>query len=145
MRSKISVIIPVYNRSRELVRALNSLVCQTDKEFDVVVCDDGSLENIRAIVEEYMGRLDVQYIRIENSGGPARPRNVGIQMAKGIWLSFLDSDDWWDTKRIEHLRPFLIEGIDLIYHQLTCTTVSGLLIKHGRPQRLGREPDVQAG
>ena len=139
IRSEISVIIPTFNRSLELVRALNSLACQTDKEFEVVVCDDGSHEDIRAIIEEFTGRLDIQYVRIENSGGPARPRNVGIAMTKGKWLAFLDSDDWWDATRIEYLRPFMIGGRDLVYHQMTCAPVSGFPLGNEQLRKLGRE------
>ena len=84
MTPQISVVIPVYNRSWELRRALESLARQTTKNFEVVVCDDGSAEDIRAVVTTFEHQLDVQYQRIENSGGPARPRNVAIGLAREI-------------------------------------------------------------
>jgi len=115
----ICVIIPTYNRSHELARALDSLVAQTDPDFDVVVCDDGSTEDITAVVQRYENRLRLQVIRIENSGGPARPRNIAMTATKTHWVSFLDSDDWWLPHRMARVKAALMGGQDIIYHQLT--------------------------
>lgn len=126
MTPRISVVIPVYNRSRELHRALESLACQTVRDFEVVVCDDGSTEDIRAVLAPFEGRFDVRYQRIENSGGPARPRNVAIGMARGEWIAFLDSDDWWDDKRLAVVGVELGADVDLLYHSLRVVTAIGL-------------------
>lgn len=118
MTPVISVIIPVYNRGWQLKRALDSLLCQTDGDFEVIVCDDGSTEDIGAVVEPYLSQLQLRYIRIENSGGPARPRNVAASHACGEWLAFLDSDDWWDNERIAVVKALLHDEADLLYHRL---------------------------
>ncbi|MBL0923390.1 MAG: glycosyltransferase family 2 protein [Sphingomonadaceae bacterium] len=114
----VDVIIPVFNRSEELIRALDSLLLQTDADFGVIVCDDGSNEDISAVTNLYKDQLELKLIRIENSGGPARPRNVAVANSRATWISFLDSDDWWFTEKIAEVRKALDGSCDLVYHQL---------------------------
>lgn len=112
-----SVIIPTYNRADRLKVALDSLVAQTYKLFEVIVCDDGSTDNTRDIANCYRENLQLKYIWEENWGGPARPRNNGIKEAKGDWICFLDSDDWWYPSKLEEIVKFTFD-VDLIYHDL---------------------------
>ncbi len=114
----ISVVIPVYNRSWQLRRALKSLAEQTYQKFEVVVCDDGSSEDVASVVAEYRNCLVIILVRINNSGGPARPRNIAINNSQGNWIAFLDSDDWWDKQRIEVVASSLNDSVDLLYHSL---------------------------
>ena len=116
----ISIVIPVYNRPEDLVRALNSLVTQTQTDFEVIVVDDGSTENIKKVTNKFNDLLNLQLIRIENSGGPARPRNVGVQAARGSWISFLDSDDWWFPGRLAEVSNAISKNpdYDVFYHKL---------------------------
>ena len=116
----ISIVIPVYNRPEDLVRALNSLVTQTQTDFEVIVVDDGSTENIKKVTNKFSDLLNLQLIRIENSGGPARPRNVGVQAAQGNWISFLDSDDWWFPGRLAEVSNVIKKNshYDVFYHKL---------------------------
>src|SRR5258708_6519010 len=118
MTLPITVVIPAYNRLAELERALQSLVTQTCKTFEVVVCDDGSSEDVRGVVSRYADRLRLQYVRIENSGSPARPRNAATSLASGTWISFLDSDAWWKPERIECILSALASDVDVVYHKL---------------------------
>lgn len=117
----VTVVIPTYNRSQELRRALGCLALQTDPDFDVFVCDDGSSEDIQTVVDEFRGKLLIDCQRIDNSGGPARPRNVGLAQAHGDWVSFLDSDDWWLPSRMASVKPHLGDGMDVVYHSLSVT------------------------
>ncbi len=114
---QFSVIIPTYNRAERLRLTLESLFKQTYKNFEVLVCDDGSTDNTAEVVESFKNKLEIIYIWEENWGGPARPRNNGIKAAKGEWICFLDSDDWWYPEKLETCLPFL-ENNDLIYHDL---------------------------
>lgn len=114
----LTVVIPTFNRSHELVRALDSLVAQTDTDFEVIVCDDGSTEDIASAVEGFYGRLRLRLICIENSGGPARPRNLATEVATTRWISYLDSDDWWYPSRMARLRSELVDDLDIVYHPL---------------------------
>lgn len=126
-----SVVIPVFNRTWQLRRALRSLEEQTFRTFDVVVCDDGSSEDVASIVAEFKDRLSIVLLRIENSGGPARPRNMAVQRASGDWISFLDSDDWWDPHRIEAVLAALNEDVDLLYHPLRLVGRDGNSVLRG--------------
>jgi glycosyltransferase involved in cell wall biosynthesis len=121
----LSIIIPAYNRPLELKRALDSLVSQTYQDFEVVVCDDGSEDDIKSVVRRFNDNLDVTYIRIENSGGPARPRNTAIAASKYEWISFLDSDDWWMPNRMEAVVKAIEKnpGYGVFYHKLQIAAV----------------------
>jgi len=132
----ISVVIPVYNRTWELQRALQSLLDQTFKHFEVIVCDDGSTQDVHSVVAPFIGPLHLAYRRIDNSGGPARPRNVAISMAHGDWISFLDSDDWWDRDRMATVVAALDDSVDLLYHPLRFVAIPG------RPSRRGMQRAV---
>jgi glycosyltransferase involved in cell wall biosynthesis len=113
----ISVIIPTYNRACDLDRCLKSLEIQTYKNFEVLVCDDGSTDNTEQIVLKYNSKLIINYIKDENFGGPAKPRNNGIKKAKGDLIAFLDSDDWWYPTKLEESIKYFDE-FDLVYHDL---------------------------
>lgn len=112
-----SVIIPTYNRADLLDRCLDSLVRQTFGDFEVLVCDDGSTDDSRDVAERYKDRLELRYLWDENWGGPARPRNRGIAEARGEWICFLDSDDWWTPDKLEACLPYLADH-DIIYHDM---------------------------
>jgi len=99
---KFSVIIPTYNNSSELEICLNSLVNQTYKEFEVIVINDGSSEDYSWLTYKTMG-ININYIEIANSGGPARPRNIGISKSVGEYICFLDSDDLWCPNYLESI------------------------------------------
>ena len=113
-----SVIIPTYNRAEKIKFCLDSLVNQSYKCFEVIVCDDGSTDNTKEIVALYENKLDLKYIWEENWGGPARPRNNGIKITKGKWICFLDSDDWWHPDKLQSCFELANDKVDLIYHDL---------------------------
>jgi glycosyltransferase involved in cell wall biosynthesis len=112
-----SIVIPTYNRADLLKKCLDSLVVQTDQDFEVLVCDNGSTDHTEAVVSQYKNKLSLHYFSLEPSGTPARPRNIGIQNAKGEWICFLDSDDWWYPRKLEKTKAHLANS-DLIYHPL---------------------------
>jgi len=117
----ISVIIPTYNRANDLDRCLKSLQVQTYKNFEVLVCDDGSTDNTKEIVDKYNYILALQYIKEENFGGPARPRNNGMKIAKGDFIAFLDSDDWWYPNKLEVSLQYM-NDYDVVHHNLDIYT-----------------------
>ena len=88
---KISLVIPVYNRPGEVEELLQSLSLQSDKDFEVIIVEDGSSESSLKVVESYSDRLDIKYYFKANSG-PGPSRNFGCKEAKGDYLVFLDSD-----------------------------------------------------
>jgi glycosyltransferase involved in cell wall biosynthesis len=128
-----SVIIPTYNRADKLRRALESLAAQNFRDFEVVVCDDGSTDGTAEMVEAFAAPLNVRYSWDENFGGPARPRNRGISEAKGDWVCFLDADDWWYPDKLATVKASIGEA-DLIYHDFDVQTAQGkrTIGKHSR-------------
>jgi len=113
----VSIIIPTFNRKDQLRVCLKSLQGQTFKNFEVIVCDDGSTDDTKDVINDFNGILNLIYIKDKNFGGPAMPRNNGLQKAKGNIIAFLDSDDWWYPSKLEVALPFLSE-YDLVYHDL---------------------------
>ena len=91
----ISVIIPAYNYGRYIIEALNSVAEQTFADWDCIVVDDGSTDNTRLLVEDFISRHPAQqfrYVYIENSGTSAA-KNAGVEMARARYIQFLDADD----------------------------------------------------
>lgn len=119
---RTSVIIPTYNRAADLVRCLRSLSRQTDADFEVLVCDDGSTDDTARVVAGFEAALPVRYLRQDNFGGPARPRNNGLRHACGEYVAFLDSDDWWHPEKLERSVARLAAGADIVYHDLYLVT-----------------------
>lgn len=114
-----SIIIPTYNRAADLIRCLDSLLLQTYKKFEVIVCDNASTDNTKDVISKYIDKLDLKYILLDvNSGGPARPRNFGIKEAIGTWICFLDSDDWYKENRLEVIANEDLSKFDFLYHDL---------------------------
>lgn len=133
----VSVVIPVYNRAALLRRALDALACQTWRDFEVIVVDDGSTEDIGAVVDSYRTRLALRDVRIANSGGPARPRNVGLAQARGEWVAWLDCDDWWDRERMACVAAELTDDVDVLYHPLRVRRAGALKRRGERRARIG--------
>jgi glycosyltransferase involved in cell wall biosynthesis len=92
----ISVIIPVYNREDFLAEAIDSALQQEAVELEILVIDDGSTDGTVAVAQRYGPAI--RYYRQENAGPPVA-RNLGINMAAGEYLAFLDSDDLWPKHR----------------------------------------------
>ena len=88
---KYSIIVPVFNRPDEVDELLESLCQQTVKDFEVLIVEDGSQRDCKAVVDKYTNKLDVKYFMKPNSG-PGQSRNYGAERAKGEWLIILDSD-----------------------------------------------------
>lgn len=115
---KISVVIPTFNRAAKLKRCLESLKQQTHKNFDVLICDDGSTDETSKIALEFESFLDINFIAGEHFGGPARPRNYGIKHSTSDYIAFLDSDDEWYPEKLQKIATLISEGHDVIYHDM---------------------------
>ena len=100
-----SVIIPAYNREKELPRCIESVLKQTYRDFEIIIVDNGSTDNTKKVAQAYMVKSDmVRYFWQENTGSPAGSRNTGIKYAVGKWIAFLDSDDYWYNTKLEEVR-----------------------------------------
>ena len=113
--TKISVIIPVYNTEKYIEKCLESLAGQTMQDFEVIIVNDGSTDNSKKVIKDYMknSNLDIRYLEKEN-GGLASARNYGVERALGKYISFLDSDDYLDKNLFSNLEKYMDEDIDLI-------------------------------
>lgn len=88
---KYSIIVPVYNRPDEVDELLGSLTEQTEKDFEVIIVEDGSSVTCEKVCNGYKATLDIHYFMKENSG-PGQSRNYGVARAKGEYVIILDSD-----------------------------------------------------
>ncbi len=104
-RPFISVIVPTYNRSRQVQAALKSVLAQTYPEFEVIVIDDGSTDGTGEAVQRFVSQQGgngkpIRYFFQINQGQSAA-RNKGFAEARGRWIAFLDSDDVWVPEKLE--------------------------------------------
>lgn len=104
-----SVVIPVYDRTTELREAIESILSQSFRNFELLLVCDGSPSETVRVVESYIQHPQVRAFYFENnSGNPCRGRNKGIAMARGRYVAFLDSDDRASPQRLERSLYFLI-------------------------------------
>lgn len=118
MNPTVSVVMPTFNRANCIKESIDSALAQTSECFEIVVVDDGSSDNTRAVVEAFGAR--VRYVFQENSGVSAA-RNAGVEIALGEWIAFLDSDDEWRSDKLEKQLLGLAQYPDLI--ALVCDAV----------------------
>tara|TARA_A100001011_G_scaffold144386_1_gene152551 strand:- start:12732 stop:13568 length:837 start_codon:yes stop_codon:yes gene_type:complete len=101
---KISVIIPTYNRKHTLQRAIDSVLAQTFKPYEIIIVDDGSKDGTKEwLLQNYPS---VQCIHQPNNG-VSSARNKGIQISQGSWIALLDSDDEWMPEKLEYQSKFI--------------------------------------
>lgn len=106
MQKTISIVVAIFNRKDELFELLNSLIAQTDKDFEVIIVDDGSFVDLLPTVETFKEMLNIQYFKKANSG-PGLSRNYGANRAKNDWLVFVDSDVIVEKDYIENIKKNL--------------------------------------
>ncbi|MGB4446997.1 MAG: glycosyltransferase [Cloacibacterium sp.] len=106
MQKTISIVVAIFNRKDELFELLNSLIAQTDKDFEVIIVDDGSFVDLLPTVETFKEMLNIQYFKKPNSG-PGLSRNYGANRAKKDWLVFVDSDVIVEKDYIENIKKNL--------------------------------------
>ena len=95
----VSVVLPTYNRAFSTSRAINSVLDQTNEDFELIVVDDNSDDNTKEVVSKYGNKI--KYIRHETNRGASAARNTGIEESKGDYIAFIDSDDEWHPEKLE--------------------------------------------
>lgn len=115
MQDLISVIIPLFNNEKYISRCLESIINQTYKKLEIIIVDDGSTDNSSVICSEYEKKDDrIKVIHKEN-GGVSSARNMGLEIAKGDFISFVDSDDWLEIDMYESMLTKLKEEqVDIV-------------------------------
>lgn len=109
--SLISVIMPTYNRGYMIKDAINSVINQTYKNWELIIVDDGSYDNTEDIIKSIHDSRII-YIKNKTQKGANYARNVGSENAKGIFLAFLDSDNYWEPNMLETLAKDLHQKPD---------------------------------
>ena len=125
----VSVILPVYNRKYIIERALNSLINQTFKNYELIIVDDGSTDKVEDIISPYLKKhQNFKYIRHSNRG-TGLSRNAGILISHGTYITFIDSDDEYKVEHLEKMVTFMQSNpaIDFI---------------HSLPDVIGKEEDM---
>lgn len=101
---KVSVLVAVYNTAAYLRQCLDSLLGQTLREIQVICVDDASTDGSWDILQEYAAKDErIEVLRLETNGGQAKARNIALQRAKGAYVCFLDSDDWFAADSLERI------------------------------------------
>lgn len=115
----VSIIVPAYNAESTISRCLNSVIKQSYKALEIIVIDDGSTDRTLDILDEYAG-ADSRIIamHIEN-GGVSHARNVGLEIATGQYIQFVDSDDWVEEDATEMLVRGISQGCELVISDYT--------------------------
>lgn len=108
MNDLISVIIPVYKVEDYLSRCVSSILGQTYRNLEIILVDDGSPDRCGEMCDDFAKMDDRIKVIHKNNGGLSDARNAGIEIAKGEYLTFLDSDDWVHREYIERLYQLLI-------------------------------------
>lgn len=99
----ISIIVPVYNVEKYLQRCIESILAQTFADFELLLIDDGSKDKSGDICDKYAARDSRIRVFHKKNGGVSSARNLGIEHAKGEWITFVDSDDWLE---IDYIAQF---------------------------------------
>ena len=136
MAPLVTVIIPSYNRARYLDLAIESVRSQTYRDFEVIVVDDGSIDDTRSVAERYAP--EVRYVWQPNAERGAA-RNHGLRLARGEYIAFLDSDDVWAPDKLERdlglIRRRPEAGV--VYSNVGIIDASGRLLR--RTRKRGRD------
>lgn len=139
-KPSISVIVPVYNAAGCLHRSLRSVLRQTLPDFELIVVDDCSTDESAEILRDYRALDDrVRVFSTAKNGGPGAARNVGLGHARGRYIAFLDSDDFWMRNKLERqVRRF--DDDDVI---VSCTSTVVLNSEGGIRGLIKARPKVQ--
>ncbi len=122
----ISVIVPVYNVDKYLKKCLNSIIRQTYKNLEIIVVDDGSTDSSGRICDEYKIKDERIKVIHKKNGGLSSARNAALDIAKGDYISFVDSDDWIKENLYECVVEELIKsGADIAVFANACEKENG--------------------
>lgn len=121
MNQCVSVIIPTYQGEKYINRAIDSVLNQTYQNTQIIVVDDGSTDNTKSALEQYKANEKIQYVFKEN-GGLSDARNVGLRHARGMYVYFLDSDDWIEERYLEKMVGVAVnQNADIVLSSIIIT------------------------
>lgn len=110
-----SIIIPTYNNADFLRESVNDVIRQTIANWECIVIDNQSNDDTRSVIDSFQDRR-LKLITVNNMGIIAKSRNIGIKIAEGNWLAFLDADDRWYPNRLEIIQKYITLGGDVMVY-----------------------------
>lgn len=114
----VSVIIPAYNTENYLERCLDSILNQPERDFEIILIDDGSTDRTGAICDEYAGKYSRKYPRVravhQKNAGESAARNHGMELAKGEYIVFVDADDYVASSLFQIISENMEESLDVL-------------------------------
>ncbi len=125
---KYSFIVPVYNTGKYLNKCLDSLVCQTFKDFEIIIVNDGSTDNSEMIISKYKKKYSNIKVINQNNQGLSMARNNGVKKATGKYLIFVDSDDYVEKDLLKEIDKE-IGDVDVLRYQVVTEDEKGKNIK----------------
>ncbi|MEY8412514.1 glycosyltransferase family 2 protein [Lachnospiraceae bacterium 62-26] len=115
----ISVVIPTYNREKTIKMAVDSVLDQTYRDIELIIVDDASTDNTKEVISK-MTDERIHYVQVKENAGACNARNIGAKLAKGEYIAFQDSDDWWHSDKLEKQYRFMEEkGLDFSFCGMT--------------------------
>lgn len=102
----VSIIMPSWNTGRFIEESIKSVINQTYENWELLIVDDCSVDNTDQVVESFHDSR-IRYFRNKKNYGAALTRNRALREARGEWIAFLDSDDLWESKKLEHQIEFM--------------------------------------
>ncbi len=134
--NKISIIIPTFNRRDYITIALDSVLKQTYKDYEIIIIDDGSSDDTKEVLKPYQD--NIRYFYQDNKGIPTT-RNRGIREARGDYIAFLDSDDFWLPEKLERQIECFSNNsrYGMVATRCSSITPDGRLRKKNRPGKSG--------
>ncbi|WP_406611059.1 glycosyltransferase family 2 protein [Agarivorans sp. JK6] len=115
----VSIVMPVYNAGGYLKETIESVLNQSYSNYELILVDNGSTDNSVSVAKGFSNQINMKIVTLEtNSGGPARPRNVGMENSNGKYIAFLDSDDVWSSDKLDNQIGFMERNAS----NFTCTS-----------------------
>ena len=132
MANKFSIIVPVYNASKIIEGCIKSIASQTYRDFELLLINDGSKDDSAIVVENLCRTYDIQNYRIitKENGGAGSARNLGLSLATGEYILFIDSDDYVDCDYLENILSCIEnEGADIIFVDIVRELMDGTVLR----------------
>lgn len=107
---KLSVIVPIYNVEQYIHKCVDSILSQTFADFEIILVNDGSPDNCGKICDEYASKDNRVKVIHKKNGGVSEARNIGLDAAKGEYISFIDPDDWIDKDMYEQTLGYMADN-----------------------------------
>jgi glycosyltransferase involved in cell wall biosynthesis len=120
----ISVVMPSFNHDAWIGHAIDSVLKQTYKNLELLIIDNHSSDLTENVVRNFKDDR-ICFIKVNNNDSIAYSRNVGIELGRGEWVAFLDSDDVWNLDKLERCSKSFQNNVDFIYHDLKVVSETG--------------------